>query len=69
MEFTKTLFHLQFEFTLTIIISKFTWVAKECSYAMGTIHFHRLIYESWVCVGVEDKNPKEEEWKKISFYI
>lgn len=33
------------------------------------IHFHSLIYDSWICVGVEEKNPKKEEWEKISFYI
>lgn len=69
MEFTWALFHLLFELTLTIILPKFTWVAEECSCTMGTIHFHSLIYDSWICVGVEEKHLKKEEWEKISFYI
>ena len=69
MEFTWALFPLLFELTLTIILPKFTWVSKDGSCAMRTIHFHSLIYDSRICVGVEEKHLKKEEGEKISFYI
>lgn len=62
-------FLLQFELTLTITSSKFTWVTKECSYGTGTIHFHSLIYDSWICVGVEKTNPKRRVGKDFFLYL